>query len=543
MCGIFAYIGNDKISENFQRLVVESNKSMSRGPDNTQHRVVDDNIFLAFHRLRINDASEQGDQPFIHPNDDNIILICNGEIYNHLSLREQNGFMYSSESDCHIILHMYTKYGFKKTIESLDGVFACVLIDLNIDTVYVARDPIGVRPLFFGTDGDGYGFSSDLKSLHNLFDNVTQFKPGRVWDSKTKEYDCYYDANVLYNEPNPITPISDIRKTIRELFIQAVEKRLMSDREIGCLLSGGLDSSLVAALLSRCKKNGEAKLKTFSVGLEGSPDLKYARVVADHLGTDHHEVIVTESTMIKTIPECIQQTETYDITTIRASVPMYILSKYIKENTDVAVIYSGEGSDEASGSYLYFHNAPDVRSFKDETVRLMKDLCFYDVLRCDKSTASTGLEVRVPFLDKTFLSYYMNIDPKYKIPSYGNIEKFLLRSAFAEIEGLLPHEILWRIKEGMSDGVSNHKRGWYEIIQEFTENVYTDETFETLKAKYTWNPPMFKEALYFREIFNRFYPKRERIIPYYWLPKWSGPISDPSARVLEIKPVVFDKKQ
>jgi len=535
MCGIFAYISGEDISDELHsQLVKEANKSRHRGPDNTKYRMENEKIFLAFHRLCINDMSDNGDQPLTHPNDYNIILICNGEIYNHRKLREENNFKTNSESDCEIVLHMYTKYGFKKTIESLDGVFACVLLDLNKNVIYAARDPIGVRSLYIGTNDADFGFCSELKSIHNLFDYIEQFKPGHIWNSHDKIYESYYNKQEIYYQPQPdiIAPVSEIKRNIRELFITAVEKRRMSDREIGCLLSGGLDSSLVAALLHRASSNNEHKLKTFSVGLEGSPDLKYAKIVADHLGTDHHELIVTEDEMINTIEDDIYQIETYDTTTIRASTPMYLLSKYIKENTDVTVIYSGEGADEASGSYLYFHNSPNVESFKEETVRLMTDLSFYDVLRCDKSTAGAGLEVRVPFLDKDFLRYYMNIDPKYKTPSYGKIEKFLLRDAFAEMEGLLPKDILWRIKEGMSDGVSSQSRGWYQIIQEVADKKYTDEEFEKLKMKYTWNPPLFKEALYFRETFNRFYPGRENTIPYYWLPRWSGDIIDPSARVL-----------
>ena len=211
--------------------------------------------------------------------------------------------------------------------------------------------------------------------------------------------------------------------------------------------------------------------------------------------------------------------------------PMFLLSEYIKNNTDIAVIYSGEGSDEASGSYLYFHNAPNNTEFKKETFRLLDDLCYFDVLRCDKSTAGSGLEVRVPFLDKDFLDYYMSIDPKYKIASHNGIEKWLLRSAFDDGK-LLPDSVLWRTKEAMSDGVSSQKKGWFEIIQESVGKIYTDEEFNVIKETYKWNPPMFKEALYYRELFNKHYPGRDKTIPYYWLPKWSGDVVDPSARML-----------
>ena len=529
MCGIFLYKSKNLIDEKLYKILLNnSDKITHRGPDNTQYLIIN-NIFLAFYRLRINDMSDKGDQPLLHPTDSNLILICNGEIYNYEKLKKKYKFNTYSVSDCEIILHLYKKFGFKKTIEMLDGVFACVLIDKNTNIIYSARDPIGVRSMFIGKNANGeFAFSSEMKSINDLCEDIQQFKPGHIWNSKTMEYECYYNKNELYNNALEESSIGDIKQNIKNLFTEAVNKRLMSDRPIGCLLSGGLDSSLVAAIL---KKNYNKPLHTFSIGLNGSPDLKYAKIVADHIGSIHHEVVVTEEEMINAIEEDIYQIETYDTTTIRASVPMLLLSKYIKNNTDITVIYSGEGSDEASGSYLYFHNSPNQEEFKTETIRLMEDLHYFDVLRCDKSTAIGSLEVRVPFLDKDFLNYYMNIDSKYKITKFGGIEKFLLRESFNN-DNLLPDEVLWRIKEGMSDGVSSKKRGWYEIIQEYTETIYTDDQFKELQNKYSWNPPRFKEALYFRELFNKHFPGREKTIPYYWLPKWSGDIIEPSARVL-----------
>lgn len=529
MCGIFLYKSKTKINfELYNLLANESNKIQHRGPDNTQFLVINDTMFLSFHRLRINDTSDKGDQPLIHPGYPNLVLICNGEIYNYEELKRIHNFNTYSQSDCEIIIHLYNKFGFKKTIEMLDGVFGCILIDKSDNTIYTARDAIGVRSLYFGKNDNGdYAFCSEMKGIHNLCKDIEQFKPGHIWNNKTNSYESYYNKDLLYN--NLIdSDILDIQNNIKMLFTNSVKKRLMSERPVGCLLSGGLDSSLVAALLQKCY---DKPLNTFSIGLEGSPDIKYAKIVADHIGSIHHEVIVTEKEMIDAIEQDIYQIETYDTTTIRASVPMFLLSKYIKENTDITVIYSGEGSDEASGSYLYFHNSPNQCEFKKETIRLMDDLCFFDVLRCDKSTAGVGLEVRVPFLDKDFLNYYMNIESKYKIPKFGGIEKYLLRESFNN-DDLLPSEVLWRMKEGMSDGVSSHKRGWYEIIQEYTETIYSDEEFIKLKKKYEWNPPMFKESLYFRELYNKYYKNRDSLIPYYWLPKWSGDIIEPSARVL-----------
>ena len=311
---------------------------------------------------------------------------------------------------------------------------------------------------------------------------------------------------------------------------KSITKRLLSDRPIGCLLSGGLDSSLITALVV---KKFKKPIKTFSVGLEGAVDLEYARKVADFLGTEHHELIISVEDMFNAIPEIVKEIETYDITTIRASTPMYLLSKYIKETTDITVLFSGEGSDEASGSYLYFHNAPSEDKFQEEILRLMKDLSYFDVLRCDKSTAGTGLEVRVPFLDKEFLDFYLGIAPKFKIPKNYPIEKYLLRKAYDDSD-LLPPEVLWRTKEGMSDGVSSQKKAWYEIIQDKIDVLITDSEFRENKDKYTHNPPQIKEAYYYRKIFEETFNNRSSILPYYWLPKWSGHIIDPSARVLNV---------
>ncbi len=534
MCGIFAYLSKQKISDESKIDITKiAMLSKIRGPDNTVTRIVDEYKYLVFHRLCINDLSEAGNQPLNHPDDVGLTLICNGEIYNYNELIQQNNFSLSSSSDCEVILHMYKKYGIEHTVKNLDGVFAFVLIDNHTNKIFMARDPLGVRAMYMGFDKDTEGnimatvVSSELKSVKGLANDIEQFKPGCYYELNEGVYHRYYFYTYSISEA---TDEVEILQNIRTKLEKAVKKRLLSDRPIGCLLSGGLDSSLITALVAGHYPRGH--LKTFSVGMEGSVDLKYAKMVADHLGTDHHEVIFTEQQMLDGIRDVIKQIETYDTTTIRASTPMFLLSKYIKENTNATVIFSGEGSDEASGSYMYFKNAPNEEEFQDECIRLMKDLCYYDNLRCDKSTAGAGLEVRVPFLDKEFLNYYMSIQPKMKMPNTHNIEKYLLRKAFDE-DNILPKEVLWRVKEAMSDGVSSQKRGWFEIIQEKVNAEMTDMEFEEIRAKYTWNPPQLKESAYFREIFNEFYGGFEKTIPYYWLPKWSGDVVDPSARVLE----------
>ena len=526
MCGIFGYLSSSSLSDDtIQLLQKESGKIKHRGPDdNSTFR--SSNVFLSFYRLAINDLSINGNQPLYYNNLRECVLICNGEIYNWKKLSMDYGYDLKSTSDCEVILHLYKQFGFKKAIEMLDGVFSCILIDG--DNIHVARDPIGVRPLFIGKHNEDIMFSSEMKSIQVLADSVEQFPPGCIWNNNDKEYVKYYVPSLIYNQNKHSSEVI-ILQTISDLFISAVDKRLMSERPIGCMLSGGLDSSLVAALLVRNIKG----LRTFSIGLKGASDLKFAKRVADHLGTIHTEIIVTEQEMLDAIDPVILQIESYDTTTVRASTPMYLLGKYIKEHTDITVIYSGEGSDEASGSYLYFRNAPDTTEFHNETIRLMEDLSYYDVLRCDRTTAGHSLEVRVPFLDKDFLQYYMNIDPKLKIPStYGGIEKYLLRKAFDKCN-LLPDDILWRTKEAMSDGVSCQERSWYEIIQEHTEPIYSDTTMNKLQIKYTHNTPILKESMHYRIIFDKYYPGREKIIPYYWLPKWCGNKVDPSARILK----------
>jgi asparagine synthase (glutamine-hydrolysing) len=543
MCGIFSFFQKDPMYQPLIDTLIKCGKLCAkRGPDNTSYLMIPGtlNKFLLFNRLMINDLTVDGNQPFTH---DGISMICNGEIYNYKELEEEYEIKTNSNSDCEVILHLYKKHGFQKTVSMLDGVFSIILTDG--DDVYVARDPIGVRSLYVGysNNRDNYGFASELKCLHTLFDGIEQFPPGHIWTSITKKYMRYYDNSYKTKKIFPIAEnntdeydnikTSFYKKEIYKHLTNSVEKRMISDREVGCLLSGGFDSSIITALVVKMNENKNIKIKTFSIGLENSEDLKYAKIVANFLNTDHHEVILTETEMLNGIINTIRDVETYDITTIRASVPMYLLCKYVTENTNVKVLFSGEGSDEASGSYLYFHNAPSVFEFKKETNRLLNDLSYFDVLRCDKSVSSHGIEVRVPFLDKQFLDFYMTIDPSFKIPSKFGMEKHLLRSSFDDID-LLPDNILWRVKEGMSDGVSSKKRSWFEIIQEFTENLYTNKEFKKKQNTFTYLPPQFKEALYYREIYEKIYKNRHKLIPYYWLPKWSGEIVDPSARILNV---------
>jgi asparagine synthase (glutamine-hydrolysing) len=536
MCGIFGILAT---STAFTGAEIShynkcANNIQHRGPDNTKCVTLNDSmIHLVFHRLAINDLSEKGDQPLIL--DNTYYLICNGEIYNHEYLAKQYNIKTSGGSDCEIILHLYKRFGISKTLDLISGYFAFILYDGVKNITYVARDPIGVRSLYIGSNDTLYTFCSELKGLHDI-DNITisQFKPGHYWDSVSKTYTMYYSYN--YVERHHTGLESELRMC-RELFTDAVYKRFMFERPFGVFLSGGLDSSLVAALVA--KRNWELNntpIHTFSIGFAGSTDLKNARLVASHIKSTHHEVIVTQKEMLNTIPDVIRVTETWDTTTIRASTPMYLLSKYIRENTDIAVIFSGEGSDEASGSYLYFHNAPSDQEFQDECVRLLKDLHYFDCLRCDKSTSANSLEVRVPFLDLEFLRFYMEVAVELKRPKTmdGNnlMEKWFLRKAF-DGDDLLPYDILWRKKEAFSDGVSSVEKSWFQIIQEYVDTLISDDEFTT-STNYYKNKPLLKESYYYRMVFNSIYPSRDSIVPYYWLPKWSGDVVDPSARVLDV---------
>ena len=521
------------------------------------------------------------------------------ELYNleHSSLVEYNGKMKSS-SDCEIILHMYKYFrnilhlDVKSVSEiifsSLDGVFATIIYDNNSnvkENVLIGRDPIGVRPLFYNisttqetseTQNYEISFCSEMKGLVKN-DELTilqknQFKPGSYIILDTNHLNNYLqednfkfnnyftintdntnNAELIYN---PLFSISSelikdnndyvsAMSVIRTLLEEATEKRLMSDRPIGCLLSGGLDSSLIASIVvKKMKERGvsPSSINTFSIGLKGSPDLKYAKQVADYLGTNHHEVIITIEEMINSVPTVVKTIESYDITSIRASVPNYLLAKYIKENTDVTVIFSGEGADEILGGYLYFHNAPSFESFQTETYRRVKNLYMYDVLRCDRTTSSQSLEVRVPFLDKTFLTYILHLDGHLKmsrkyiqteLENYENskIEKHILRNAFDNNE-YLPKSVLWRMKDAFSDAVGYN---WVTKIKEYTNENYKLENYESEleNENFVYNKPDTPEGLYYRILFNKNYDNMldQKLIQEIWKPLWTE-VTDPSATFL-----------
>ena len=575
MCGIFFvqnFFNQDTLAE-YKKSILEIIKSYQTDFSKISHRGPDNSIFLndrqfsndyacfwGFHRLAINGQTPESNQPFFIKN---CRLICNGEIYNFRSLITEFGLEeeYKSKSDCEIIIHLYKKLGIRDMLQRLDGVFAFVLHDYDTSTTYVARDPVGVRSLFIS----GYDYkysnamiiSSELKGISECFrPNAKQFPPGcyavysktatTAFDNTNTDtpffnfYSYYENVSItydvltgqtdrVYNYPTVEDTEESICANIAVLFEEAVVKRLMSDRKVGALLSGGLDSSSVVAIM--CRHIPAKDLNTYSIGLKGSTDLIWARKVADYLGTNHHEVCLTEEEFLGAIEETVRQIESYDTTSVRASVPNYLVSKYIGANTDDCVIYCGDMSDEIFGSYRGFMKAQNDEDFKRENERMVSDVCYFDLLRSDKSISGAGLEARVPFADKKFLQYVMGIPPRYKMFNDERIEKYIFRKAF---DGLLPDDILWRRKEAFSDGVSGHQRSWFQIIRDHVDTKVTDEEYNTYKNSYLkteHNVPYDKESYYYRTVFERLYPGCEQTIPYFWRHPFCEE-KDPSARLL-----------
>ena len=522
MCGIFAIL-NKQHDE--KTLISHFIKGTSRGPENSSIEFLS-NITLGFHRLAINGLNKSANQP-LHIGE--CILICNGEIYNYKELHKLIDVPNSSGSDCEIIIHLYQKYGIEQTLQLLDGVYAFLLLDKN--KVFVARDLFGVRPLFKMKSESGLGFASEIKMLT---DNIEPFQPGTY---SILKYDSKYPDRWVYETENKIfatinTPIQDTTEKkalelIRHSLTAAVKKRVFStERPIACLLSGGLDSSLITALVHSICGNVE----TYSIGLKGSEDIKYARKVADYLGTKHTEIICTQKEFLDAIPTVIQNIESYDTTTVRASVGNYLVSKYISEHSDAKVIFNGDGSDEVCGGYMYFHYAPDSIAFDKECRRLLKDIHLFDVLRSDRSISSNGLEARTPFLDRFFVQSYLSLPYQLRFQK-NKCEKYLLRKAFEPRfpdRHLLPPEVLFRTKEAFSDGVSSLKQSWFEIIQ---QHVSTLGTFSL--PFITHNPPLTPEQKYYRYLFNKHYEQHAKVIPYFWMPRFID-ATDSSARTLKI---------
>jgi len=524
MCGIFLYKG---VKQNWDSLYYDINRISYRGPDNTTHEMVGNNVFIAFHRLAIMGITELGNQPMRHPDDDSLTLICNGEIYNYKALAEKYDFNLVTGSDCEIILFMFKQFGIEKTVNELDGVFMFAIHNANTDQIFAGRDPMGVRPGFMGKDGEEIMIASEAKPMVNQCSEIFPFKPGTWWCSDTPDtfnsYFQYNDVQIMEHTEE------DICTQIQVLLEDAVKKRLMAEREIGCLLSGGLDSSLITSLVSKYY-NGP-KLNTFSIGLPDSIDLEHAQHVADYLDTAHHQIEVTESEFLDAIELVIYNIESYDTTTVRASVGNYLVSKFITENSDCKVIFNGDGADEVCCGYVYLKNAPTPEALQMESEKLVEEIHFFDVLRSDRSISSNGLEARTPFLDKTFVKYYLTIPAELKIFNNGNgLEKYLLRKAF-DHQNILPDQVLWRRKCAFSDGVSSQSKSWHHIIQSYVDQIISDDEFNRKRIIYKHCMPQLKESYYYRKVFHNHFGDRAELIPHFWMPKWTNTI-DPSAREL-----------
>ncbi|MDZ4148192.1 MAG: asparagine synthase B [Flavobacteriaceae bacterium] len=519
MCGILAVIGKGKD----QALVKELSKRMShRGPDESDIHITEKGHYLSHERLSIVDL-HTGKQPI--QGTSTAWMVHNGEIYNHKKLRETTikHHTFRTTSDSEVIVHLYEEFGYD-FVNMLDGVFAFVVIDG--DDYIAGRDPIGVKPLYYGIDAKGnMYFSSEMKAIADQCKTFAAFPPGHYYTPKTG-FVRYYEPEWFKDD----TAIDDLDLVkLRESLIDATKKRLMADVPLGVLLSGGLDSSLTSSIAKRLLAQTGQKLHSFSIGLDAdAPDLKAARKVADFLKTEHHEIHFSVEQGIEIIDKLIWHLETYDVTSIRASTPMYFMSKQITD-MGVKVVLSGEGADEIFGGYLYFRNAPSSDEFQKETVRRVQRLSTADCLRADKSTMAHGLEARVPFLDKSFLDVAMKIRPEFKEPkTYKNVEKYILRKAFDTPEDpFLPDEVLWRQKEQFSDGVGYN---WIDQLIAYCESQVSDEAFATAKEKYPFNTPMTKEGFFYREIFHKHFPQESAAQTVKrWIPKWQDNI-DPSGR-------------
>ena len=518
MCSIMGYCGSGLSYEEFKK---HFDATISRGPDDS--RIIDTGMgLMGFHRLAIMGLSPEGMQPFEYHGS---YVVCNGEIYGFEKFKAElaaEGFPFVSGSDCEVLLPLYEKYG-TDMFRMLDAEFALVLFDSSSGSYIAARDPIGIRPLYYGYDEAGViVFASEPKNLVGLCGRILPFPPGHYY--KDGEFHCYRDISA----PQGLIcdGLDTVCKNIHDKLCAAVEKRLVSDAKVGFLLSGGLDSSLVCAI---AQQKSHLPIRTFAIGMsEDAIDLKYAKQVADYIGSDHTEVIMTRWQVLESLEDVIHLLGTYDITTIRASMGMYLLCKWIHENTDIRVLLTGEVSDELFG-YKYTDFAPSAREFQKEAEKRVRELHMYDVLRADRCISVNSLEARVPFGDLDFVEYVMSLDPAMKINRYGK-GKYLLRRSF---EGdYLPHDILYREKAAFSDAVGH---SMVDHLKAYAESYYSDAEYEKLRRKYRHARPFTKESLLYREIFEKYYPGQSGMVADFWMPNksWAGcDVNDPSARVL-----------
>ncbi len=551
MCSIIGFCGKEFTSKDVKAAL---KKTQSRGPDAS--RIINTgNGYLGFNRLSIMGPALSGMQPFIcagkktitvsdsilneqsdnnNPNPNNAdiinncetITVCNGEIYGFRPLKEElikKGYEFISDSDCEILPALYKEFG-TEMFEKLDAEFALVIYDKKNDYYIAARDPIGIRPLYYGVTKKGsYIFASEPKNLISVVDEIKPFPPGFFFkDGVFVKYRDMSEVESFHDDSE-----EEIEKKIHDLLIEGVKKRLDSDTPVGFLLSGGLDSSLVCGIAASLS---DKPLETWAIGMDKDAiDLKYAREVADYIHSNHHEVIISQKDVCDAVDEVIEALGTYDITTVRASIGMYLICKAIHEKSDLRVILTGEISDEIFG-YKYTDFAPNAEEFQKEAEKRIHEIHMYDVLRADRCISVNSLEARVPFGDLDFVKYCMSINPEKKMNHYGK-GKYLLRKAF-EKDKLIPDSILWREKAAFSDAVGHSLK---DDLVEYAESKYTDSSYEEKIKKYTHAKPFTKESLMYRDIFENYYPGQSRMVVDFWMPNknWEGcDVNDPSARVL-----------
>ena len=519
MCSILCYAGKDVTKETMEGYLL---KTKMRGPD-AQQVVETEFGYLGFARLAIMGLTPDGMQPFQR---DGSWVICNGEIYGFRKIKkelEERGYQFQSGSDCEVLLPLYEEYGLEM-FSHLDAEYACVLYDHKSGKLIAARDQIGIRPLFYGYSKSGkIAFASEAKNLIGWVDEVRAFPPGSYYyDGKFVKYEDIAAVHGYVHED-----IDVITKNIHDKLTEGVKKRLDADAPLGFLLSGGLDSSLVCAIAADILKK---PIRTFAIGMDTDAiDLKYAKEVADFIGSNHHEIIINKDDVLHAIKPVIKTLATFDITTIRASIGMYLICKAIHEQSNIRVLLTGEISDELFG-YKYTDFAPSKDAFQEESVKRVHELYMYDVLRADRCISTNSIEARVPFGDLDFVKYVMAIDPKKKMNTYHK-GKYLLRHAFEKDE-ILPYDILMREKAAFSDAVGHSLS---DDIKEYAQSYYTDEEFKEKVKKYKYCTPFTKESLLYREIFESYYPNQASMIKDFWMPNknWEGcNVNDPSARYL-----------
>jgi asparagine synthase (glutamine-hydrolysing) len=559
MCGIWAIIEKSSNSKGKSMLYLNDFwKIKHRGPDNS-HIETFDNVICGFHRLAVMDTSFKSNQPYVlRDQTRTIVFVCNGEVYNYQQINKDYDFDVGT-SDCLVIPKLYIHFTNQDKEDSVSdwvslfkdyikGEFAFMLFEfdemMKLSKYFVGRDHVGVRPLYMSLTNDDIDFySSELKGMINYTDNCLEFPPGSirgVTNDGFKYHSVFYNYTDLYSEHINYDKSSDeiILEKIRSVVTSSIKRRLVADRPIAFLLSGGVDSSLVAAISA--KLIGQP-IRTFCCGMKGSTDMKYAKLVADHIGSNHTEVYFTEEEGIQALEDVIYTTETWDTTTIRASVGQYMVSKYIGTKTDCKVVMVGEGPDEVCSSYLFNFYAPTDDDIHKTAIEYVRDIHMYDGRRADRCVSRWGLETRVPFLDPEFIRAYWSIEPSKRHPKHKDIEKYWLRKAFDGMN-LLPNEVLWRKKEAFSDGVSSKERSWFQVLQEYIDENYNEEIEQDqciLKKSFVC-PPQTNEAKFYRKIFlSKFGLSKDKVIPHYWQPKWdsNGIINeyvDPSARVLDV---------